>query len=437
MKNEHCLKEFTRYVTQNVLGMIGISCYILADTFFIARGMGSDGLTALNLIIPVYNLMHGCGLMLGMGGASRYGMLKAQGKEKKGNLVFTHTVALALIFAAVYMLAGGIFAEKMSLFLGAEGAVFDMCSIYLRTMLLFAPMFLLDDVFLCFVRNDGNPRLAMTAMLLSSFSNIVLDYVFIFIFGWGMFGAVFATGSSPMIGLCILSTHYFKKRNQFHFTKCAPVRRVLGYIFGGGASSFIGEMSSGIVILIFNVILMKIQGNIGVAAYGVIANISLVMIAIYTGIGQGMQPLISRYYGKGQQKYMKKTFRYGLITVGILSVLIYAGVVWQSEWIVHVFNSEGDMLLQDIAEKGLKLYFTGGIFAGFNIVLSTFFMASDRIRPANLLSTLRGFVLIIPLAFLLSALWQLTGLWLTFPVTELLTAITGVFLLIKGKKLPR
>lgn len=433
MNNEKCLKEFIRYVTLNVLGMIGISCYILADTFFIAQGLGSNGLTALNLIIPVYNLMHGCGLMLGMGGASRYSMLKGQGKSEKGNVVFTHTVALALVFAVAYMIAGGFFAEKISLVLGADQDVFGMCTVYLRTLLLFSPMFLLNDVFVCFVRNDGAPQLSMTAMLVSSFSNIVFDYVFIFVFGWGMFGAVFATGLSPVIGLCIMSSHYFRKKNRFHFTKTEPVGSVFGYIFGGGASSFIVEMSSGIVILIFNVIMLKLQGNTGVAAYGVIANLSLVMIAIYTGIGQGIQPLISRYYGMRQKDKIKKMFRYGLVTVGFLSVLIYAGVFFEAEGIVRIFNSEADALLQEIAEKGLKLYFTGGIFAGFNIVLSIYFMASDRIKPANLISSLRGFILIIPLAFLMAGIWKITGLWMTFPVTEMLTAIIGLGLFISSK----
>ena len=169
------------------------------------------------------------------------------------------------------------------------------------------------------------------------------------------------------------------------------------------------------------------------AAYGVIANLSLVMIAIYTGIGQGIQPLISRYYGMKQQDKIKKMFRYGLVTVGILSVLIYVGVFWQAEWIVGVFNSEADSMLQTIAEKGLKLYFTGGIFAGFNIVLAIYFMASDRIKPANLLSALRGFILIIPLAFLMAEIWKMTGLWMTFPVTEFLTAVIGVFLFLKNR----
>lgn len=204
-------------------------------------------------------------------------------------------------------------------------------------------------------------------------------------------------------------------------------------MYFGGLSSLIGEMSSGIVILVFNMIMLKLQGNTGVAAYGVIANLSLVMIAIYTGIGQGIQPLISRYYGMKQQDKIKKMFRYGLVTVGILSVLIYVGVFLQAEWIVGVFNSEADSMLQTIAEKGLKLYFTGGIFAGFNIVLAIYFMASDRIKPANLLSALRGFILIIPLAFLMAEIWKMTGLWMTFPVTEFLTAVIGVFLFLKNR----
>lgn len=435
--DSHCLKEFSRYVVLNILGMIGLSCYILADTFFIAKGLGSNGLTALNLIIPVYNLMHGTGLMLGMGGASRYAILKGQGKAEKGNTVFFHTVVLAFVFAVVYMIAGGFFAENISKILGADEAVYGMCTIYLRTMLLFSPMFLLNDVMLCFVRNDGAPQLSMTAMLVSSFSNIVLDYVFIFLCGMGMFGAVFATGLSPVIGLSVLSVFFVKKKNCFHFKKCAFSGKTAGYIFGGGASSFIAEMSSGIVILIFNVILLNIQGNTGVAAYGVIANLSLVMIAVYTGIAQGVQPLISKYYGMRKHENIQKMLCYGIATVILLSVLIYAGVFFGAEWIVRAFNSEGNAQLQLIAEKGIKLYFTGGIFAGLNIVLAIYFMASDRVKPANLISMLRGFILIIPLSFLMSGIWKMTGLWLTFPVTELLTAGAGCLLIIKNRNLVR
>ena len=426
---KNCFKEFIRYVTLNVLGMFGFSCYILADTFFISKGMGSDGLTALNLIIPVYNLMNGTGLMLGMGGASRYAILKGQGQEKKGSQVFTHTVVMTVFFALFYMLVGIFLPEKLSLLLGATGEVFSMCRIYLRVMLLFSPLFMMNSVMQCFVRNDGAPQLSTASMLVGSFSNIILDYVLVIRLRWGMFGAVFATGLSPVVGLCILSVFFFKKKNNFHLVHCRPEKRTAGYIMGGGASSLVAELSSGIVILIFNMILLKLEGNLAVAAYGVIANLSLVMTAVFTGIGQGSQPLVSRYYGMGETENIKKILRYGVVLTAALSVLTYAGLCIARTETVRIFNSEGNAVLQEIAEKGMVLYFLGAFPAGLNIFLALYSMASDRAGKANLISMLRGFLLIIPFAFLLSWMFGMTGLWLTFPATEIVTTAAAIFIL--------
>ena len=422
---EGCFKEFARYTVFNVLGMIGLSCYILADTFFVSKGLGSNGLAALNLAIPVYSFIHGTGLMLGMGGATRYSMMKSQGMEKKGNEVFTHTILLALCFAVVFAVMGVFGAGMFTKLLGADGLVYRMCRTYLKVLLLFSPMFLLNDIVLCFVRNDGAPQLSMSAMLIGSFSNIVLDYLFIFPLGMGIFGAVFATGLAPVISLAVLSPFFLKKRNSFRFVKCKGSFAVAGMVFGCGIPSLVAEVSSGIVMIVFNTIILNLRGNTGVAAYGVIANLSLVIMAVYTGISQGIQPIISRYYGLGKRDMIQQIFKYAMSTVVILSAIIYAGMFWGAEQITSVFNSEGNAALQTIAAAGIKIYFTACIFAGMNIVMAIYFTSSDNAKPANVISLMRGFVLIIPLAFLMSAFWKMTGLWLVFPLTEALTAIAA------------
>ncbi len=423
-----CLREYTKYATLNVFGMLGLSCYILADTYFVANGLGSNGLAALNLAIPIYSFIHGTGLMLGMGGATRYSMMKSQGEEEGKNRVFTHTMILGGCFAVLFVLLGLFGSEQITRLLGADEAVFSMCHIYLKVMLLFSPAVLLDDIMLCFVRNDGAPQLSMAAMLTGSFSNIVLDYLFIFTFRMGIFGAVFATGLAPIISLLVQSRFLIRRRNQFHFTKCASDRTVLRHIFAGGAPSLVAELSSGIVMIIFNMVMLGLEGNTGVAAYGVIANLSLVVIAIYTGIAQGIQPLLSRYYGMRDPVCIRKIFQYAVITVLVLSFLIYAGMFFGASEITAVFNSEKNAEMQLIAAKGIRLYFTGCIFAGFNIVLAICFTATDKAGPANLISLLRGFVLIVPMTFLLALLGGVTGLWLSFPVTELLVSIAGILL---------
>lgn len=169
MREASPLKEFARYTSLNVLGMIGLSCYILADTFFISLGLGADGLAALNLAIPIYSFINGSGLMIGMGGGTRYSILKSQGNHREANRVFTNVLYLAAVLAFLFVAAGLLFAGDIVRLFGGTGNVFTMSRTYLRVILLFAPAFLMNNVLLCFVRNDGAPQLSMAAMLGAAF----------------------------------------------------------------------------------------------------------------------------------------------------------------------------------------------------------------------------------------------------------------------------
>lgn len=436
MENINYFKEFIKYSFLNILGMIGLSCYIFADTFFISKGLGANGLTALNLAIPIYSFINGSGLMLGMGGAIKYSIYKSQKKFKNMNIIFTNTIYLACLLFTIYILIGVFLSKLITTLLGADEDVFIITNIYLKVIFLFSPVFILNDIMICFVRNDGSPQLSMAAMIGGSMSNILLDYVFIFLLKMGIFGAAFSTGLSPLISMSILLIHLLKKKNNFHFTKIKLKLRILKSIFLLGFPSFITEISSGIVIIVFNTIILKLQGNIGVAAYGVIANLSLVIVSIFTGIAQGMQPLISKAYGYNDKLNIKKILKYAVITITITSILIYLIIFLYSSSITHLFNSENNLELQNIAVLGLKLYFTAIIFAGFNIIISTFFISTEMAFPANIISILRGLIIIVPMAFLLAALFGIIGVWLAFPVTELLVAIFGfiMYYIFKNKK---
>lgn len=431
MKNIGCFKEFVKYSSLNVLGMIGLSCYILADTFFIAKGLGANGLAALNLAIPIYSFINGCGLMFGMGGATKYSILKSQNKGKEADAIFTHTIAAGAVVAFLFLLLGLLFSGGIAGILGANTEIFEMSRVYLQVILLFAPFFMLNNILLCFVRNDGAPQLSMFAMLGGSFSNIILDYIFIFPFGMGIFGAVLATGFAPIVSMIILSPYFLKKKNQFHFVKNRFAFHKCINILSGGVPSLVTEVSSGIVIIIFNKIILDLQGNIGVAAYGVIANISLVAIAVYTGIAQGIQPLVSKYYGAGQKKEVNLILRYALTAVVGISGVIYFSIFFGAQQIAGIFNSEHNMQLQDLAVWGLKIYFLACLFAGFNIIISVYFTSTECPRPAHLISIFRGFIVIIPMSFFLSSIGGMTGVWCAFPVTELIVAAAGMVYFVK------
>lgn len=421
-------QDFIRYSFFSIMGMIAISCYILADTFFVAQGLGTNGLAALNLAIPTYDFIHGTGLMLGMGGATRFSILKSQNNQKGADTIFTNTVYLGIFFSIIFMLGGLFFSGSLARLLGANQNTFEMTNTYLRVMMLFSPAFIFNDIILCFVRNDGNPRLSMIATVCGSLFNVVFDYIFIFPCNMGMLGAVLATGFSPVVGLTIMSPHWLGKKRGFHFRKLVPDADSIRTNISLGFPSLLSQISAAIVMIVFNMLILGLEDNTGVAAYGVIANISLVVLSFYTGIAQGIQPLVSHSYGRKKTDGIRQFLRYAMISMVILSAVMYLILFVFADPIASAFNSEHNAKLQEIAITGLKLYFTSLVFAGFNIILSMYFTSVEKALPAQIISLLRGLILIIPIAFLFANLWDMTGVWMSFPATELVTALVGAVL---------
>ena len=431
---ENTLQEFGKYVSQSVLSQLGVSCYILADTYFISKGVGADGLTALNLAIPVFSVMNGCGFMLGIGSGTKYGIMKGTGNEKRGDVLFTSSLCVVTVLAVIFMLIGLLAADPITVLVGANAEVYDMTRTYLQVILLFSPMFMINNLLGAMIRNDGNTSLAMTAMLSGCLFNIVFDYIFVFPMGLGLFGAVLATAVAPIISILILLQHFVKKKNQFRLIRVRPDVRLVASAAGLGVPSLVTEVSSGLVIAVFNLLILGLAGNVGVAAYGVVATISIVVIAIYNGIAQGVQPLLSREYGRSQEKNVHRFLSWAMMLTVILAMVIYVGIYWNADVIAMIFNSGRDMDLQRIAVEGLKIYFTACPFVGANILLAIYFAATDQAAPAQMISLLRGLIVIIPLAFIMANVAGLTGVWMTFPLTELVVCVVAYGLYKKMKK---
>ena len=239
----------------------------------------------------------------------------------------------------------------------------------------------------------------------------------------GMRGAALATAISPVVGITICSIHFLSKENSIRLLWIRPSLRLLLQSCQLGVAAFVGEISSGVITMVFNFLILVLAGNVGVAAYGVVANTAIVATSIFNGIAQGSQPLLSDFYGKGNKKSVKKVFLLSTGTALVMAVLILIFANTFAETITAVFNHDQDMELADYAVKGLKLYFTGFLFAGFNIVGTGFLSATAKAKGAFITSVMRGFIAITVCAFVLSALFGMTGVWLAFPVSELLTTI--------------
>ena len=422
--------EFRRYAAPGVLGMIGISCYILADTFFVAKGTGSLGLAALNIAIPAYNLMNGLGLMVGVGGATHYSLCRAQGDAAEADRTFTHTLLLGLCIALVFVLTGTFGVVPLSRLLGANAETLDMTAVYLRLLLCFAPFFVTNNIMIAFVRNDGEPGRAMAGMIAGSLFNIVFDWVFIFPCGLGMFGAALATGASPLVSLLVLSGHLRRPSRGFHLRRERLRPRLLPRICAPGLSSLVSELASGITLLLINLVLLRIAGNTAVAAYGVIANLALVESAIFTGLSTGVQPLISR----SAEADRRRLLRWTVTTALAISALMYVLVFVFASPITAVFNSEHDPALAACAVPGLRIYFAGFLAACINIIAAAYFSAAGQASRGFIISLVRSIIAIPPVLFALSALLGVTGVWLTFPAVEALACALSLLFILRSPK---
>lgn len=429
MSNQSITKQFIKYVTQNIFGMLGVSCYIIVDTFFIAKAAGADGITVLNLVLPIYSIIFAVGSMIGVGSAIRFAILRAQG-ERESDYYFSNAIFFVWLIGIWGTLAGIFIPDKIIALMGGDVGIVALGTGYARTFLLFTPFFMMNYVVSSFVRNDNDPGAAMVGTLAGSLSNILFDYIFMFPLKMGLTGAALATAASPILSILICSTHFLKKGNTIPFRLCIPSLRRLWQACQLGVSAFVGEISSGITTMLFNFLILGLVGNVGVAAYGVIANYALVVMAIFNGVAQGSQPLISACYGKGDTRAVTKILRLGICTaVGIAAVVFVASYTF-TDPLIALFNSEKSVELAAYARSGMQLYFIGFLFAAVNVVGSGFLSATERAREAFGISVMRGFVAISICSVVLARVMGLNGVWLSFPAAELLTAmVLGTVLL--------
>ena len=425
------LKKFTKYVFQSVAGMMGMSVYILADTFFISISSGADGLAVLNLILPVFGMMYAIGSMIGIGSATRYGISKAKGED--ADHYFMQSVCWTLLCSIPFIVTGIFAPDKFLALLGADADLIELGKTYLRIVLVFAPFFMCNYSVTAFARNDNATSTVMAGSLAGSAFNIVFDYIFIFPAGLGFSGAALATAFCPIVTMLTCSKHYLSKKCNIGFKWKKLSLRHLISCCQLGVSAFVGEISSAVLTFIFNMLILGLTGSTGVAAYGVVANLSLVGMAIMNGMAQGAQPMISEYYGRGAADAVKKLLGWALKSVVVVEIIMVVLVWIFTDPFIAVFNSENNQLLLEYAHTGLRLYFLGFLFAGVNIMLVAYFSATANARPAIIGSLLRGAIAIGICAIVLSRILGMNGVWLSFLASEMIT-LAVILILSKHKE---
>ena len=426
------MKKFFRYVSQSIAGMIGLSVYILADTYFISSYAGTDGLAVLNLILPLYGLLNALGNMIAVGCATRYSIRQAAGKDVSS--FFLQAIFWNFIFALPFTFFGLFFPKQVLAILGADVELQNLGVSYVRIILGSAFLFMANSSMTAFTRNDKNPSMAMVGSLMGSLFNIVFDYIFMFPMNLGMTGAALATALSPVVTSLVCALHFRSPKNTIAFRWQSPRFNHLCACCKLGFSAFVGDLTSAVTISTFNGLILGLSGNIGVAAYGVIANVSSVCTCVFNGLAQGSQPLISNSYGKRDIHKLQSYLHYGIVSALVLAVLIVASIIFQSDFCIALFNRENDPILYQYAKEGIPLYFIGFLAAGLNILMVSYFSATNNPRPAFICSLLRGTIAIVFFAFLLSSLLKMPGVWLSFPASEAFTFLVVLYFYRKERK---
>lgn len=420
-------KSLYQYIAPNILAMVGMSCYILADTFFIATSQGTNGITALNLALPIYGLIFAIGSMIGTGSAIRYTLAKATGQQE-AKKYFSNALIWDAIVSVIFIAAGLFFPGQVMRVMGADAVIEAIGIPYIRIVLCFTPFFMMNYAFTAFVRNDNAPHIAMAATLLSSLFNIVFDYVFMFPLGMGMTGAALATAVSPIVSILICMVHYLSPKSSVSFHFMVPSVKMLISSCSLGVVAFVGEIASAVTTMVFNFVLLGLDGNTAVAAYGVIANTALVGTAIFNGVSQGLQPLASEAHARGEEHEKHQILVKSIVTGIALAIVLIAGVWFFASDITSAFNSEQSAQLAAYAIPGIRIYFIGFFAAGINIICAGFLSATDHAKESSIVAISRGIIAIIIFALVLPTFLGITGVWLAFPAAEAVTLLLAIFM---------
>ncbi len=413
---------FLRYLLPSVGGMLGNSLYILGDTIMVGRALGGPGLSAVNIAIPVIKIVNSIGLITGVGGATALAVSRGRGDYETGNQIFNLSMKLGFIAGLLVTIWNLYFLDSIVVSLGATAYSYELTKTYMRVIATTTIFKVFSIALGLFIRNDGSPNLVMVASLGSSLFNVVFDYILIFIFDLGIWGGAVATALSPIVSLMILSLHFIKGKNELKFEKTSYDFQVIKRIVLNGVPSALIELSAGIVIYIFNIILLKIVGDIGISAYSVIANLSLVGNSIFSGMGQAIQPIVSMNYGAEKMERVYEAMKLGVVVSLVTGIFFYIiGLIWP-DGLAKLFMSDTGELLR-ITSQGIKIYFSAFIFMGINIVITSYIQSMEEYRISTFISLLRGSILIVLVLLIFSKLFGLKGVWLTVSVVEFLTLI--------------
>ena len=425
-------KLFVKYSIPSVIAMIVFSVYIVVDGIFVGNVVGSKGLSAVNIAMPFFGVAMAIGIMVAIGGGTITSIELGKGDRSAARKTFSlafYTLTIITLTLSVFTV---IFAPTIAKALGANEELVSLVVEYLVSLCLFLSTFVGSSYLSNGLRVMGKPNHAMMSDIISSVLNIVLDYIFIVKFGLGLAGAGFASGIAFTIGFLFALSQYLKKDSILKFCKVKFDFKKIIRIFYNGSSEGITQFAVAFSNYIFNIVLMIRIGEMGVSAFSIILYVASLVTAVFSGICNGISPIISFNYGANYKERINKILKMAIITITILGVFSTVLMIFGGEILISMFT-EGDKELIKLTTEATNLYSIAFVFNGLNILASAYFTALEDAKTSAIISVLRGVLLIIAFIIILPMILGDAGIWLTIPASELVTVIIAIKYMKKSK----
>lgn len=430
MLNERSLlSQFLHFVAATVASLMVFSLYSIVDGLMVAKGVGEYAMAAVNLAVPFTNVLFSIGVIFAVGTSTIIAIYLGQNQGEKANSLFSQNTVLLTCIGLTITVLVFVFLEPFAVLLGAKGVTYQYTIDYLRGLAPFALCFIVSYNMEVLIKTDGYPRLAILTVITGCLANCVLDYIAIFVLDLGVWGAAFATGLSQLLTCIIYLRHFLGGHNTFHFVKFRMDWGIYKRLIPLGFADGVTELCNGVMIFLFNRVILRCLGDDGLVCYTIIAYVNTLIINTMLGISQGSQPLVSYHYGKEDAAGYKKLLRYGFTAVGIMTAVIFAGVMIFAPQIAGIFLGAEKPELLGSAVGALRRYGLCYILLGSNILMGGFLTAVERPKAAISISVGRGLAFQAGALLLLAAAVGGTGIWFAPAVSEALCAVMAVWFL--------
>ncbi|PAB60296.1 MATE family efflux transporter [Anaeromicrobium sediminis] len=424
-------KLLAQYSIPAVIANLVNAIYNIVDRIFIGKFVGENALAGLTISFPLMILIFGFASLVGVGGTALISIKLGEGNQKSANHIFSNMLSMAAIVGLIVTIGGYLNLEGLLIGLGADKAVLPYSIDYMNIVLIGVTFQLISFSLASAVRTEGQPNLSMIAMVTSALTNIVLDYIFIDILGWGVRGAAIATIIGQFSGLLVLGFYYLKGKGVLKIVvkDLIPDVKLVKEIVSIGASSFITPIGSSMAMILLNVSLVKYGGNAAITAMGGVNSLYSMFIMPVMGIQQGMQPIIGYNHGANLKDRVKKT----LIVATSMAVAFSTVVFILLETVPTIFMElfiEPSSPTMPIAVNGVRLFNVMLPLLSINLLGTAYFQSVAQIKKALFLSAARQFIFLIPVVLLLPRVLGLTGVWLSTPIADGLAVLVTIIMLI-------